>query len=321
MQKEKISFSGEGGDLFIITLKNILLSILTLGIYSFWAKVNSLKFFYQNTKVYKESFDYHGTGKESFIGFLKGMLIVGGIVVLFAGFHFLLKNLLGEIGSGIAVVMLYLGIIGVQPMLILGKMRYHYGRTSWSNIRFSFKANTKEFTILFFKGIFLTVVTLGLYMPWFMVAQERFMSKKIKIGNKNFKYNGVGGEYFKILILGYILSVITLGIYSFWWRASLKNYYWDHLEFGSVKFKSSLTGAKVFVNDIVVLAMVVFSFGIAFPWAVIKSLQLDLDNLELNGDPQIEEIIGGIDKDASPIADGVSQAAEAVEQVGEMFGG
>jgi uncharacterized membrane protein YjgN (DUF898 family) len=319
MQKEKLIFSGKGGDLFVIALKNILLSILTLGIYSFWAKVNNLKFFYKNTKIYKETFDYHGTGKEAFIGFLKGMLIVGVVVILFAGFNILLTSLFGEIGTGIAIVFLYLGIIAVQPMLILGKMRYQYGRTSWSNIRFSFRADSKEFYILFIKGALLTIITFGIYMPWFLVAQERFVCKNLKIGKRNFKFNGLGGEYFKILILGYLLSIITLGIYSFWWRASLKNYFWKNLEFGSIKFKSTLTGGKIFVNDITVLLMIVCTFGIAFPWAAIKSLKLDLDNLELTGDPKIEEIIGDIDKGASAIADGISEAADAIQQIGDVF--
>ncbi len=77
------TFTAKGGDFFGIAIKNIFLSILTLGIYWFWGKVEITKYLYNNTRFQNHNFDYHATGKERFIGFLKavGILLVYGIFI------------------------------------------------------------------------------------------------------------------------------------------------------------------------------------------------------------------------------------------------
>jgi uncharacterized membrane protein YjgN (DUF898 family) len=46
-----VDFSGTGGDLFVLTLVNTILTVLTLGIYAFWAKAKMLKWEYSNTII------------------------------------------------------------------------------------------------------------------------------------------------------------------------------------------------------------------------------------------------------------------------------
>ena len=70
-------FKGKGSDLFFIYIVNILLTIVTLGIYSFWARVNVTKFIYQHIFFKGHSFDYHATGWEKFIGFCSGFRYIG----------------------------------------------------------------------------------------------------------------------------------------------------------------------------------------------------------------------------------------------------
>ena len=81
---QRFLFTAKGGDFFGLAMKSIFLSIITLGIYWFWAKVEITKFLYNNTKFQGYSFDYHATGKEKFIGFLKGL----GILFVFGLFNF-----------------------------------------------------------------------------------------------------------------------------------------------------------------------------------------------------------------------------------------
>jgi len=74
------TFKQENGALFVLFLKTMLLTVVTLGIYSFWGRVNITRYLYNHTSFGSKSFDYHATGKEMFIGFLKGMAIVLGII-------------------------------------------------------------------------------------------------------------------------------------------------------------------------------------------------------------------------------------------------
>src|SRR5262245_54813734 len=75
---ERFSFTGSGGEYFRIWIVNMLLSILTLGIYSAWAKVRRLRYFYGNTHLAGSAFEYHGRP----IAILKGRLLAFGVLLL-----------------------------------------------------------------------------------------------------------------------------------------------------------------------------------------------------------------------------------------------
>ncbi|MGB0697285.1 MAG: DUF898 family protein [Rhodospirillaceae bacterium] len=69
-----IRFTGTGEEYFRIWIVNTLLTLATLGIYSAWAKVRRLRYFYGNTYIERFGFDYHARP----IDILKGRLIVVG---------------------------------------------------------------------------------------------------------------------------------------------------------------------------------------------------------------------------------------------------
>ena len=52
------SFTGKASEYFGIWIVNIILSVITLGIYSAWAKVRNKRYFYGNTKLNGSSFSY-----------------------------------------------------------------------------------------------------------------------------------------------------------------------------------------------------------------------------------------------------------------------
>jgi hypothetical protein len=54
---EPFRFTGTGGEYFRIWIVNVMLSVVTLGIYSAWAKVRRLRYFYRHTRISGASFD------------------------------------------------------------------------------------------------------------------------------------------------------------------------------------------------------------------------------------------------------------------------
>lgn len=56
-------YHGKVGKLFVIWFTNVLFTLLTLGIYFFWARVRTKKYFYENTSFDGKYFGYHATGK------------------------------------------------------------------------------------------------------------------------------------------------------------------------------------------------------------------------------------------------------------------
>src|SRR5690606_1900422 len=68
MRREPFAFTGTAREYFGIWIVNILLTILTLGVYSAWAKVRRNRYFYGNTRLAGGSFDYHASPVRILIG-------------------------------------------------------------------------------------------------------------------------------------------------------------------------------------------------------------------------------------------------------------
>src|SRR4249920_1556785 len=76
---EAFRFTGSGGEYFRIWIVNLLLSVVTLGIYSAWAKVRRMRYIYGNTHLAGDVFEYHGQPLQ----ILKGRLIAFGIFLIY----------------------------------------------------------------------------------------------------------------------------------------------------------------------------------------------------------------------------------------------
>ncbi|MGI9025580.1 MAG: DUF898 family protein, partial [Burkholderiaceae bacterium] len=53
-------FTGTGSEYFKIWIVNLALTLVTLSIYSPWAKVRRLRYFYGNTLLDDSPFEFHG---------------------------------------------------------------------------------------------------------------------------------------------------------------------------------------------------------------------------------------------------------------------
>ena len=73
-----VNFLGTGREYFGIWIVNLILTIITLGIYSAWAKVRRETYFKNNTRFFNAGFGYHATGGQIF----KGRLIAFIVLVL-----------------------------------------------------------------------------------------------------------------------------------------------------------------------------------------------------------------------------------------------
>src|SRR5690349_16157554 len=72
-------FRATGAEYFRIWIVNLLLTIVTLGIYSAWAKVRRMRYFYGNTILDGHGFEYHAKPLQ----ILKGRLIIVAAYVVF----------------------------------------------------------------------------------------------------------------------------------------------------------------------------------------------------------------------------------------------
>lgn len=306
----RFNFTGNGGDLFVLWLKNFFLTLVTLGIYSFWAKVNLQRFFYENTEVAGGRFGWHATGKERFIGFLKGM----GVMVAV----YLLALLLTKI-SPILVLILPIAFIVLLPPLVVATLRYKLSRTSYNQIRFRFTGRPSKFALLYIKGILLTGITLGIYMPWFTAEMQQYLNRNTAIGNSTLDFDGKGGDLFVIYLKGMFLTILTVGIYLSWFMAEYQNYMVNHTKFQGKNMTGDLQGGTLFVTNLVGYLLTLVTLGIYFPWWLVKATQVSYAGISLAQAPDAASMQAQFDAGANPLADGLADAANFLDSIADFL--
>ena len=283
-----LGFKGEGGAYFGIVIVNMILTFLTLGLYYPWAKAKQLQFLYGATEFENSRFEFHGTGKEMFKGFIKAVLIM---VIIYGGFiaAIYLKMPIA------AIIWFYIGILLLIPIAIHGSYKYRMSRTSWRGIRFGYRGKRGEFFGLFFKELFFTIVSLGLYGAWFSMNIRNYVLSNIRFGNAEFRYRGRGSDYFLINIKGYFFTILTLGIYMFWWQKELFNYYINQLSLHhndqEIRFRSTATGGDFAGLMIVNFFLLIITLGIGYPWILTRTLKFVFSKIEMTGNIDIDQLV------------------------------
>jgi uncharacterized membrane protein YjgN (DUF898 family) len=154
------------------------------------------------------------------------------------------------------------------------------GTASGSVSRADFQGTGGELFGKMFVGLLLTMITLGIYAPWFQASLNRYMYAKTTFGpttrgNVRFEFTGSGGELFVVMLVGNLLTMITLGIYGPWFMTNMIRYYTDNsactAEDGTrYQLKYDGTGGSMFVTLFVGGLLTGITFGIYMPWFMCK---------------------------------------------------
>ncbi|WCL49909.1 YjgN family protein [Leptospira sp. GIMC2001] len=313
MDNNRVQFHATGGGLFVLYLKNMFFTVITLGIYRFWAITNIQKFMAENIEWAGERFSFNGTGKERFIGFLKAAAII--VVVFIANYilGWIFGLILGQYGSYLSMIILFALFIGIIPFIVVGNRRFMTSRTGYRNLRFGFDGKPLELAMIYIKGIPLTAITLGLYYPIFYIDLETYMKAKTRYGNTNFAFQADNKEFFILCIKGFFLTLITLGIYGSWFYADVQNFLWKHTSFQGKNFNNNLTGGAVFKNFLIAYVIVLFTLGIGFAWAIARVMKLHLEAISLESAVDWNSISAQPDTEASATAEGLEAIANSLE--------
>jgi len=118
-------FIGSGVQYFKIWIVNLLLSVLTLGIFSAWAKTRTKRYFYRNTQFDGHGFDYHASPFSILL--FRILLIVVAIVLVFVG----ASNWYMQFLVPVFVLL-------VSPGLIWFWMKFEAEMSSFRGVRFGF---------------------------------------------------------------------------------------------------------------------------------------------------------------------------------------
>ncbi|MBL8178667.1 MAG: DUF898 domain-containing protein [Bryobacterales bacterium] len=283
----RFTFHGSGGELLLLYVKTFLLSMITLGIYSFWGRTRIRQFFAENTRFDNVAFAYHGTGLELLIGFGKALGVILLLGVQFGVFQLAAGETLGSILGGIVFVA---GMLSLVPLAMVGAWRYRLSRTSLRGIRFSFRGNLIDFCKVYFPGLLLTAITFSIYAPFFWNNVRRYYARNAYYGNARFAYEGEGRDLLAPWLIGLLLTPFTLGASMLWFQLQRFNYQWNRTQFQNARFASAVSFGDYFLLHLTNFLLAVFTLGIAMPWVMIRTVRFAFDRVSLNGSLNLQAI-------------------------------
>ncbi len=230
INNQPFEFTGKALEYFSIWIVNVALTILTLGIYSAWAKVRTNQYFYGNTLLDGASFRY--TAKPTQI--LKGRIIA---FILFMIYYF------ASMANPIVAGAIFLFILLLVPAFVVMSMAFRLRNSMYRNVRFNFdkkfaraykvffipvffigaylllasqleqlqSADTETSTML---GIIIAVLLLGiiLMVPWWEYIVTRFKVVHAKYGDADFSFSATMKNYYGMYIKAYLLSILIFGV-------------------------------------------------------------------------------------------------------------
>jgi uncharacterized membrane protein YjgN (DUF898 family) len=275
-EEKRFKYFGAGLEFAIIYFKNILLTIITMGLYYPWAKVELLKYHYQSTELDNSRFLFHATGKEVFKGFIK----IYAILIALYAFLIYASQTQNLTLITTASILFYMFLLLLIPLAIHGSVRYRASRSSWKGIHFKYLGDRKELFLLFIKGLFLTIITLGIYGAWLQVDLRKYVLRNLYFGDLSFRFNGSGGQLFWVTVKFILLIYITLGIYGFWYYKNIIKFYVDNLEISQngkpVNFECNIKTADIVELLVINFFLLVFSLGLATPWVTVRTFKFIL---------------------------------------------
>lgn len=286
-------FHGKAAEYFRIWIVNLLLSIVTLGVYSAWAKVRNKRYFYGNTRLDGAAFEYHAKPMQ----ILKGRLIVVLLLVLYVG----AVNV-----SPYAGFALYVALFFLMPWMVNQSLRFNARMSSYRNVHFGFAGSYGQAVWVFAVLPFLCSLPLGLLLPIAHRRMSLYVSKGMSYGGRKFDSHIPGGDFFppffEVIALGVLFSafvgvfgslltvshiapdlsesVIALIPFLIWafllflvpyYRAKARNIVFKHLELESGhRFASRLAPWRMGWITFSNLVCIALSLGLLVPWARLR---------------------------------------------------
>jgi uncharacterized membrane protein YjgN (DUF898 family) len=188
-------FTGKAGEYFKIWIVNILLTILTLGIYSAWAKVRRKRYFYGNTLLQESAFEYLAEPMQ----ILKGRLIAFGIFIV----YLVVTNLIPLLAP-----VLGLAFMAVLPWLVVKAHTFNARYSAYRNIRFDFRANYGEAVGVYIGLALLAGITLGLAYPYYAYRRSRFVVAHSGYGTTPLTFSAPVKAFYMIYLKAVLIAIL-----------------------------------------------------------------------------------------------------------------
>jgi len=163
---ERFKFNGNAVDYFAIWIVNHLLTWLTLGIYSAWAKVRTLQYFYGSTELAGGHFQF----TASPLRILRGRIIAVLLLVL----YFVVESVQSTLAH-----IVFISLVGAfflfLPVLTVFVLSFKLRYSEWRGISFSFNKNYREaYRVYLIPLLIVAIFLLSFALPFNSTEVEEY---------------------------------------------------------------------------------------------------------------------------------------------------
>ncbi|EZP52549.1 MULTISPECIES: YjgN family protein [unclassified Sphingomonas] len=204
-------FTGRWQDYAPIAFTNLLLTIVTLGIYTFWGRARTRRYLWSRTRFIDDRLEYTGTGLELFLGYVIAFFV---IVLPFGIVNLAIQGTLMRGHQGAAAVtgmIVYLAILYLVGVARFRALRYRLSRTYWHGIRGGSSQAGLGYGWRYFWQTIVATFTVYLLMPWSMVRLWNQRWNAMSFGSLPFRSHARWQPVFGRFLLFYLLPVILFG--------------------------------------------------------------------------------------------------------------
>ncbi len=214
-----VDFNGLAADFFLIQLGNLLLTIITFGIYRFWGKARYRRFLWSRTTLDGDPLEYTGTGFELFLGAILVILLVSipvGVLSLVLPLVIPSK----EIALFLTQFILILGIYWLIGVGQYRSWRYLFSRTAWRGIRSGMTGQGVAYGNFSFGLTLAQLFSFGLATPWTTTRRWNRLVRDVRIGSLPMASDATPDALWKPFLLVWITVALPLLAFSGWfaWR-------------------------------------------------------------------------------------------------------
>jgi uncharacterized membrane protein YjgN (DUF898 family) len=297
-------FHGDSHEYFRIWIVNAFLSVITLGVFSAWAKVRKRRYLRGNTELLKHRFDYTADPRR---------ILIGNTVVVVI---FLAYGLFGAVYPAVRLIAFGVGV-ALLPWIVVRSLSFNAHHTVWRGMRFRFHPSLSAGVMVYLLQAMLIPLSLGFYYPAWARARDEFRIGRHRIGTAYFRFETRSGQYYgpylaaggmvlaAAIIMGVCAALMVsvngghvptttqllpglmiygaaLYVAKHFIFAQLFNRMWDGTRLDDHRFHGKMQTGRWLAMQLGNLGAIIGTCGLLYPWAVVRSTRYALSCLELH---------------------------------------
>ncbi|WP_420474087.1 YjgN family protein [Noviherbaspirillum sp. ST9] len=325
---EAFEFTGSGSEYFRIWIVNLLLTIVTLGVYSAWAKVRKTRYFYDNTILAGASFEYHGSPMSILRGRLVALAFFGAYNIAF---------MISDTAGFAALALLGAAI----PWLIWKSLQFKLYNSSYRGIRFGFGGTAGKVYLTYLVLPLATLLSAYLLAPFTHQRIKKFQHEHSRYGGTSFSFHASAGSFYKAYLIAFLVAlgglvaiaaafggtfaaiikagspkdagaaavgtilIFLLVVYA--WLFSLlplfltliQNLIWNHTHLGNHRFMSRMRVGKMAFIALSNMIGIVATLGLFIPFAQIRTMRYRIESMAILPSGSLDDFIADAQENAS----------------------